>query len=103
MQGYTPSIAPSERSNVGMPGRYRPVSQYPADKSRTSTMSGALQDWSEKQPGLSTVKAVKKSGNVSDEDDEEGWEAMRQKREKKKSMWKSKKDVSGMKELAGLY
>lgn len=24
--GYTPSIAPSERSNVGMPSRYRPVS-----------------------------------------------------------------------------
>jgi hypothetical protein len=24
--GYTPSIAPSERSNIGLPGRYRPVS-----------------------------------------------------------------------------
>jgi len=28
-QGYTPSIAPSERSNVGMPSRYRPVSTVP--------------------------------------------------------------------------
>lgn len=30
-QGYTPSIAPSERSNVGMPSRYRPVSTLDAN------------------------------------------------------------------------
>jgi hypothetical protein len=91
--GYTPSIAPSERSNVGLPGRYRPVSQYAGpDKSRAATMSGAIQDWSDAKQGVATVKAVKKSGDVSDEDDEEGWEAMKQKREKKKSMWRSKKD-----------
>lgn len=29
-QGYTPSIAPSERSNIGMPTRYRPVSTLDA-------------------------------------------------------------------------
>jgi hypothetical protein len=91
--GYTPSIAPSERSNVGLPGRYRPVSQYAGpDNSRAATMSGAIQDWSDAKQGVATVKAVKKSGDVSDEDDEEGWEAMKQKREKKKSMWRSQKD-----------
>ncbi len=93
--GYAPSIAPSERSNVGLPGRYRPVSHYAAaDKSRAATMSGAIQDWSDAKQGATTVKAVKKSGDASDEDDEEGWEAMKQKREKKKSTWKSKKDDS---------
>ena len=48
--GYTPSIAPSERSNVGLPGRYRPVSQAPTIEipglsQRASTMSGALSSW----------------------------------------------------------
>jgi len=91
--GYAPSIAPSERSNVGLPGRYRPVSQYAGpDKSRSATMSGAIKDWSDAKQGVATVKAVKKSGEVSDEDDEEGWEAMKEKREKKKSIWRSKKD-----------
>lgn len=94
--GYAPSIAPSERSNVGLPGRYRPVSTaVPIDnKSRTSTMaSGALQGW-ENRNGQSTIKAVpKKSGmaNVSDEDDDEGWEQMKKAKEKKKSIWRTKK------------
>lgn len=91
---YASSIAPSERSNVGLPGRYRPVSHYagPDNKSRAATMSGAIQDWSDAKQGATTVKDVKKSGDASDEDDEEGWEAMKQKREKKKSIWRSKKD-----------
>lgn len=90
---YAPSIAPSERSNVGQPGRYRPVTHVPADKSRTASMSGALQDWNENKLASSTIKTVKKSGNRSDDDDEEGWEAMKRKREQKKSKWKSKKEV----------
>ncbi|TVY71262.1 hypothetical protein LSUE1_G005044 [Lachnellula suecica] len=102
--GYTPSIAPSERSNVGLPGRYRPVSSMPpADtKSRTSTMTGALQGWENKN-GSATVKPVKKSGNNSDEDDEEGWEEMAKKREKKKSKWRSKKgdSTNGLKDMLG--
>ncbi|KAK3394523.1 hypothetical protein B0H63DRAFT_48837 [Podospora didyma] len=90
--GYTPSIAPSERSNVGLPPRYRPVSQAPlplpvgtGHLRKSSTMSGALQ---------SSV-SVTKLGNTSDDDDEEGWEALKAKREKKKSMWRSKKNVGG--------
>lgn len=87
--GYAPSIAPSERSNIGLPGRYRPVSQVPPPAPTThlrksSTMSGAL--------GGPTI-SVTKSGNASDEDDEEGWEAMKAKREKKKSLWRAKKSV----------
>ena len=99
--GYAPSIAPSERSNIGLPGRYRPVSHAPPvdNKSRASTMSGALQGWENKN-GSSTIKPVKTSGNVSDEDDEEGWEEMAKKREKKKSLWRTKKD-NGFKDLLG--
>ena len=98
--GYAPSIAPSERSNVGLPGRYRPVSHVPPadNKSRASTMSGALQGWENKNPSA-TIKTVKKSGNVSDEDDEEGWEEMAKKREKKKSLWRTKRDTNGLKDV----
>jgi hypothetical protein len=94
--GYAPSIAPSERSNIGLPGRYRPVSHAPLvdSKSRASTMSGALQGW-ENRNGQATIKTVtKRSENVSDDDDDEGWEQMKKAKEKKKSMWRIKKDTS---------
>ncbi|KAH7022683.1 hypothetical protein EDB80DRAFT_695362, partial [Ilyonectria destructans] len=93
--GYTPSIAPSERSNVGLPGRYRPVSQLspmvPDTHRRTSTMSGALGRWDESKP-KATINIVK-PGDGSDDDDDEGWEAMKAKRDKKRTMWKSKKGL----------
>ncbi|KAK9421610.1 hypothetical protein SUNI508_05540 [Seiridium unicorne] len=89
--GYAPSIAPSERSNIGLPGRYRPVSSVnPLDGtgSRSNTMSGAL-------PTLSKLQAEVKTSplaNEDDDDDEEGWAAMKAKREKKKSSWRTKKN-----------
>lgn len=99
---YAPSIAPSERSNIGLPGRYRPVSHVAPKDVRNSTMSGALPSW-ENKSGSATIKTVKKSGNVSDDDDQEGWEEMAKKREKKKSNWRIKKDrepsSSGLKEM----
>jgi len=50
-------------------------------------MSGAI-------PGLAgPTISVTRSGNASDEDEEEGWEAMKAKREKKRSMWRAKKSV----------
>jgi hypothetical protein len=105
--GYAPSIAPSERSNIGLPGRYRPVSHAPPPdtKSRASTMSGALQGW-ESKTATSTIKPVRSSNlaiSGEDEDDEEGWEEMAKKREKKKSLWRTKKDKdsNGLKEMLG--
>lgn len=92
--GYAPSIAPSERSNVGLPGRYRPVSQAPPVL-RATTMSGGMQEnWLEnKKPLGATIRAVQQSENVSDDDDEEAWAEMAKKREKKKSGWRlGKKD-----------
>ncbi|ORY66034.1 uncharacterized protein BCR38DRAFT_339001 [Pseudomassariella vexata] len=86
--GYAPSIAPSERSNVGLPGRYRPVSSMADPASRTVTMSGAL-------PNISKLHIETKTAspaNDDEDDDEEGWEAMKAKREKKKSIWRSKKN-----------
>ncbi|KAF7548445.1 hypothetical protein G7046_g8672 [Stylonectria norvegica] len=96
--GYTPSIAPSERSNIGLPGRYRPVSHAPGEfvpdaHRRTNTMSGALSRWDETK-SKPTINVVSRADG-SDDDDEEGWEEMKAKREKKKSMWRSKKTGSG--------
>lgn len=111
--GYAPSIAPSERSNIGLPGRYRPVSQaasrpvqdqvsmqdFPAAR-RTSTLPSVLDGW-DQQPSIKPVgktpsppapRAVSPiKPNNDDDDDEKGWEAMKAKREKKRSLWKSKK------------
>ncbi|KAK6954099.1 hypothetical protein Daesc_004061 [Daldinia eschscholtzii] len=87
--GYTPSIAPSERSNIGLPGRYRPVSSAAmGDHSRTATMSGAIPVLHSKLQAETKVTPVDKD---EDDDDEQGWEAMKAKREKKRSLWRSKK------------
>ncbi|RDW74086.1 hypothetical protein BP5796_07528 [Coleophoma crateriformis] len=98
--GYAPSIAPSERSNIGLPGRYRPVSHLPMaeNKSRTSTMTGALQGWENKNASA-TIRQVRKMKSASDEDDDEGWAQMKAKREKKKTIWRSKKEDNGLKEM----
>ena len=110
--GYTASIAPSERSNIGMPSRYRPVSTAPADEhtqrttSRSSTFtSGMLQRGASGQnSGLITAtdrqnkaslrpvpQIPPRKSTASDDDDEEGWEEMKKRREKKKSMWRMNK------------
>lgn len=98
--GYAPSIAPSERSNVGMPGRYRPVSQMPADnKSQATSMDGALKAWDSKTRA-STIKMVPKASAASDEeDDDQGWEEMAKKRAKKRSLWRTKKENNELKEM----
>jgi hypothetical protein len=111
--GYTPSIAPSERSNVGLARRYRPVSIAPADgiqpaSKRSSTFTSATfqPSWmtgvtGRKSPGaLSTIRSI--GGQPSpgkpnvkeapdDEDDDQGWVEMKKTRDKKKSTWKMKR------------
>ncbi|KAI1828700.1 hypothetical protein F4861DRAFT_535116 [Xylaria intraflava] len=87
--GYAPSIAPSERSNIGLPGRYRPVSSMGFDKSgRTSTMGATAQHAHSRLQAEPKVLSVNKD---DEDDDDEGWTAMKAKREQKKSLWRSKK------------
>lgn len=100
--GYAPSIAPSERSNVGLPGRYRPVSHMPPpasttpDQTRKSFMSGGLSPLG----GSKTPKAGDKTSNKmasteeADDDDDEGWAAMKAKKDQKKSSWRTKKTIA---------
>ncbi|ROW11372.1 hypothetical protein VMCG_01060 [Cytospora schulzeri] len=107
--GYASSIAPSERSNVGLPGRYRPVSHVPMasgttpDHNRTSTMTGAQRPYSEAQtlrpvdrsPGKKSSMTSSSARNVEpDDDDEEGWAAMKAKRDQRKSAWRMRKTLA---------
>ncbi|KAL9476809.1 hypothetical protein ACSS6W_006650 [Trichoderma asperelloides] len=97
VHGYTPSIAPSERSNIGLPNRYRPVSQAvnPAGLGhmQSQSFSGALSAFDSKNK--TSMRIVNKSAS-DDDDDEEGWEAMKNKRDKKRSLWRSKKNLSSV-------
>ncbi|RKF83750.1 hypothetical protein GcM3_008011 [Golovinomyces cichoracearum] len=105
--GYAPSIAPSERSNVGLPGRYRPVSQAPPmklNRAKTSSVCGDLQSWDDKTTTRAStlIKVVdSKSGNISDEDEDEAWAKLAMKKKEKKSAWRTKKDrdSNGLKEM----
>ncbi|KAK7739921.1 hypothetical protein SLS53_005514 [Cytospora paraplurivora] len=105
--GYASSIAPSERSNVGLPGRYRPVSHIPSAPETTpghirqsSTMSGALSPYSESQTITAGSRSPGKRSTASstrvddDDDDEEGWAAMKAKREQRKSTWRMRKTLA---------
>ncbi|SLM36937.1 hypothetical protein LPUS_06655 [Lasallia pustulata] len=74
---YPPSIAPSERSNVGMPSRYRPVStmEPPDEEGRTvrkcsGVSSSSLDVSSAALGGSSVADAV---GVIAVEEGDEGW------------------------------
>lgn len=115
---YAPSIAPSERSNVGLAPRYRPVSGAGAGADanrarRSSTFTSSTRPWNDEnqrppsflaQTQTSRPAAERKStllsnvtgppsnsGAASDDDDEEGWASLVKKREKKKKGGKKEK------------
>ncbi|KAL9045010.1 MAG: hypothetical protein Q9214_001896 [Letrouitia sp. 1 TL-2023] len=102
--GYAPSIAPSERSNVGMPTRYRPVSIAPADEhARPASQASSqmlLQAGGDRRINVSPANNSNNNSKSSpsprkvpsdDDDDEEGWEEMKKKRQQKASTWRLKK------------
>lgn len=90
-RGYAASIAPSERSNVGMPDRYRPVSQMPVEA--VNGIAG---------PRMSVLAVGAKGPMVTvrpvegEEDEEDAWEEMKRQKEKKKSIWRMKREKKGV-------
>jgi hypothetical protein len=90
--GYAPSLAPSERSNVGLAPRYRPVSILQEKRSSTFTSGTIRPVLLRKGPAGSTVA-------VDEDDDDEGWKEMKAKRDNKKSKWKLKKAQTGLVDL----
>jgi hypothetical protein len=113
--GYAASIAPSERSNIGMASRYRPVSTVALQPNknlgtRSSTFTSAsVNAWNQQrlQPPLqqsqssSTIRAVNSKTDKagSDDDDDEGWAEMKKKRDKKKSSWKTRKGQNAFQDI----
>ncbi|GAA89607.1 similar to An13g00270 [Aspergillus luchuensis] len=123
-QGYAPSIAPSERSNVGLAPRYRPVSTLQPelgnigsssipkswnDENRKSSLSAAVPaapqaSQMSHRPMPSDSKPIRASkpsigAEQDDEDDDEGWAEMMKKRENKRNNWKMKKETSSFGDL----
>ncbi|KGO77506.1 hypothetical protein PITC_037500 [Penicillium italicum] len=120
--GYAASIAPSERSTVGMAPRYRPVSTMPAE-SNYAVASSTNRPFGDENHNPSmplpqshipkshlatvTVRPVSQSNGVEnrkpssegEEDDDEAWADMVKKREKKKSSWKMKRGTSSFGDL----
>ncbi|KAH7072864.1 hypothetical protein BKA63DRAFT_417043 [Paraphoma chrysanthemicola] len=88
--GYTPSIAPSERSNVGLSARYRPVVSN-TDAHSTGT-SMTLQASGGAQPIKGTIKPVRQVQADEDED----WSKMAARKNKFSS---NKQQSNGLAEL----
>jgi hypothetical protein len=110
--GYTPSIAPSERSNVGMPSRYRPVTtDGSTSRTASATSQSGMQSFAKKNASTgsflnpnnipatngssvprTTIKVIDKpkgsprspQPRPEEEDDDEGWAQLRKKREERK-------------------
>ncbi|OBT58763.1 hypothetical protein VE04_02092 [Pseudogymnoascus sp. 24MN13] len=87
---YAASYAPSERSNVGMPDRYRPVSHMPVENANGVPRMSVLAVGG-KGPNV-TVRPV----DGGDEDEEDAWEEMKRQKEKKKSIWRMKREKKGV-------
>jgi hypothetical protein len=111
-RGYSPSIAPSERSNVGMPSRYRPVTmEGSGSRSGSLTSQSGIQNFANKNASQgsflnpnnipitngsnvprTTIKIIDKLKGSSrsplpradEEDEDEGWAELRKKREERK-------------------
>lgn len=102
---YAPSIAPSERSNIGLASRYRPVStatQEPessnwakrASTFTTSTFRPWANENSQNHSKLATT-TVRPIQHADDEDDEQGWAEMKARKEKKQKSWKLRRGNTG--------
>jgi hypothetical protein len=93
--GYASSLAPSERSNVGLAPRYRPVSivgqENPSWKRSSTFTSGTIRPIIANRGAPSTIAA-------DDDDDDQGWKEMKAKRDNK-SKWKLKKAQTGLADL----
>ncbi|KIX00401.1 uncharacterized protein Z518_10540 [Rhinocladiella mackenziei CBS 650.93] len=112
---YAPSIAPSERSNIGLASRYRPVSTAPEPDNisprRASTFtSSSFRPWSQTdntprvpmhamKPSVNTIGRRSPLANQDDEDDEQGWAEMKLKKDKKQKTWALRKGQNALQEL----
>lgn len=78
---YAPSVAPSERSNVGLPNRYRAVTG--------TNHRQVLPDSAEShgfESGMDEMKNAADAGSVDGSEDEEFWAAKKVERDKRRAI-----------------
>lgn len=74
LNGYTPSIAPSERSNIGLSARYRPVATH-TDAKSSSSMTLQAAGGAGQHPTM--VKGILKNKSpAAQDDDDDAWSKM---------------------------
>ncbi|EXJ78514.1 hypothetical protein A1O1_08915 [Capronia coronata CBS 617.96] len=112
---YTPSIAPSERSNVGLAPRYRPVSivgEPDASSTRRSSTftTSTYRPWSQgdnvprasmhgAKPSVNTLGRRSPLAKQDDDDEEQGWAEMKLQKEKKQKNRALRKGQNPLQEL----
>ena len=130
--GYTPSLAPSERSNIGMAPRYRPIQLNGEPEPATATtangrahsMNSSMtlnaftnnpqtqengQSFQQQRNGTAAQRPTKPTSKVTaqpvdtDEDDDEAWALMAQKRKEKTSSWRAKNGRDAQPALSDFY
>lgn len=99
---YTPSIAPSERSNIGQASRYRPVQSQNLEGSTGFSSNATIMGDGSRSRQSSTIRVLDKpkSSPKADDDDDEGWGMMKKKNKKGKG--KAREDDSGLSSLGYL-
>ncbi|KAF4446584.1 hypothetical protein F53441_9811 [Fusarium austroafricanum] len=89
--GYAGSVAPSERNNVGLPSRYRPVSkttsQIPSGRADLADDAASLNNWDSNRNRVVNRGAVYEADSTDDDDDEAFWRAKKAKRDRRRAMW----------------
>jgi len=94
--GYTPSIAPSERSNVGLSARYRPVINNSDARSTGTSMTLQATGGATAKPGV--IKGIlKTSPRLPVEEDEGDWGKMAARKSKFGNS--NKQQSNGLEEL----
>lgn len=95
---YTPSIAPSERSTVGLPSRYRPVSKAASQRGiETNTPSkdtNSINSYLGVAGGDTTSVAQSGSSGFGSGQSEQGTRVKKEKKDKRRAMWMGKRETS---------
>ncbi|RSL46688.1 hypothetical protein CEP53_010227 [Fusarium sp. AF-6] len=95
---YTPSIAPSERSTVGLPSRYRPVSKAASQRAvegNTPTKdTNSINSYMGATAGDTTSVAQSGSSGIGSGHSEHGTRGKKEKKDRRRAMWMGKKETS---------
>ncbi|KAF5027604.1 hypothetical protein F66182_274 [Fusarium sp. NRRL 66182] len=95
--GYATSVAPSERNNIGLPSRYRPVSKVATQirhPKQTGTDDAAtLKDWGAMYKEEMDATSILPDDSTDDDDDDAFWKAKKAKRDRRRAVWIGERDL----------